>query len=88
MWARREQPLWIHRDRPHRPLVESMLRVGLQVTVFDLDPEPLQAIVDQGAVGATSVAELARSSDVVGICVPADAHVRAVLEPKVGSRTC
>ena len=63
-----------------RPLVESMLRAGLQPTVFDLDPEPLQAVVDQGAVGAASVAEVAHSSDVVGICVPADSHVRAVLD--------
>jgi 3-hydroxyisobutyrate dehydrogenase len=67
-----------------RPLVESMLRAGLRPTVFDLDPEPLQAVVDQGAVGATSVAEIARSSDVVGICVPADAHVRAVLDGPEG----
>jgi 3-hydroxyisobutyrate dehydrogenase len=63
-----------------RPLVESMLRAGLRPTVFDLDPEPLQAVVDQGAVGAGSVAEVARASDVMGICVPADAHVRSVLD--------
>jgi 3-hydroxyisobutyrate dehydrogenase len=63
-----------------RPLVESMVRAGLRPTVFDLDPEPLRAVVDQGAVGAVSVAEVGRASDVVGICVPADAHVRAVLD--------
>ncbi len=63
-----------------RPLVESMLRAGLRPTVFDLDPEPLQAVVDQGAVGAASVADVARSSDMVGVCVPADAQVRAVLD--------
>jgi 3-hydroxyisobutyrate dehydrogenase len=63
-----------------RPLVESMLRAGLHPTVFDLDPEPLRAVVAKGAVGAESVAEVGRSSDVVGICVPADAHVRAVLD--------
>jgi 3-hydroxyisobutyrate dehydrogenase-like beta-hydroxyacid dehydrogenase len=67
-----------------RPLVESMLRAGLQPTVFDLDPEPLQAVVAQGAVGAVSVAEVARSSDVVGLCVPADSHVRAVLDGPEG----
>jgi len=63
-----------------RPLVESMLRAGLEPTVYDLDPAALQAVVDHGAVGAGSVAEVARASDVVGVCVPADAHVRAVLE--------
>jgi 3-hydroxyisobutyrate dehydrogenase-like beta-hydroxyacid dehydrogenase len=63
-----------------RPLVESMLRAGLRPTVFDLDPEPVRALVALGAVGAGSVAEVGRSSDVVGVCVPADAHVRAVLD--------
>ena len=67
-----------------RPLGESMLRAGLEPTVFDLDPEPLRAVVAQGAVGAGSVAEVARSSDVVGVCVPADAHVRAVLDGPEG----
>ena len=62
-----------------RPLVESMLRAGLRPTVFDLDPEPLRVVTGKGAVGAASVAEVARASDVVGICVPADAHVRSVL---------
>jgi 3-hydroxyisobutyrate dehydrogenase-like beta-hydroxyacid dehydrogenase len=67
-----------------RPLVESMLRAGLRPTVFDVDPEPLQAVVGQGAAGAASVAEVARSSDLVGICVPADGHVRAVLDGSDG----
>jgi len=67
-----------------RPLVESMLRAGLRPTVFDLDPEPLRAVVDQGASGAGSVAAVGHASDVVGICVPADAHVRAVLDGPEG----
>lgn len=67
-----------------RPLVESMLRAGLLPTVFDLDPDPLGAVVRQGALGAASVAEVARASDLVGICVPADAHVRAVLDGPEG----
>jgi 3-hydroxyisobutyrate dehydrogenase len=67
-----------------RPMIESMLRAGLRPTVFDLDPEPLQAVVDQGASGAASVAEVGRASDIVGICVPADSHVRAVLDGPEG----
>ena len=63
-----------------RPLVESMLRAGLRPTVFDLDPEPLRAVVAQGATGVGSAAEVGRVSDVVGVCVPADDHVRAVLD--------
>ncbi len=67
-----------------RPLVESMLRAGLRPTVYDLDPAPLRAVVDRGAAGAASVADVARASDLVGICVPADAHVRSVLEGPEG----
>ncbi len=67
-----------------RPLVESMLRAGLRPTVYDLDPEPLQAVVDNGAAGARSIAEVAQAADVVGVCVPADAHVRSVLEGPEG----
>lgn len=57
----------------------NLLGHGEAVTVFDLDPAAVQRQVDAGAAVAASVADLARASDVVSICVPADAHVRAVM---------
>lgn len=63
-----------------RPLIESMLRAGIRPMVFDVDFERVQSVVDQGAVGAASVADVGRTSEVVGVCVPADAHVRTVLD--------
>jgi 3-hydroxyisobutyrate dehydrogenase len=67
-----------------RPLVESMLRAGLRPVVHDVDPEVVAALAEQGAQPAADVADLARRANVVGICVPADAHVRAVLDGDAG----
>jgi len=63
-----------------RPLVESMLRGGLVPTVFDVDQTAVQQVVELGAKGAGSLADVAGASDIVGICVPADAHVKSVLD--------
>ncbi len=62
------------------PLVETMLRSGLAVVVHDLDPDAVAAVVAKGAEAATSLADLATRCSLVGVCVPADAHVRAVLD--------
>lgn len=62
------------------PLVESMLRAGLPVVVFDLDTDAVDRMVTAGALGATSLADVAARCSLVGVCVPADAHVRAVLD--------
>jgi 3-hydroxyisobutyrate dehydrogenase len=52
---------------------------GMPLTVYDIDAAAMAPFVERGAVAATSAAELAASSDVVSICVPAAAHVDAVL---------
>ena len=62
-----------------RPLAENLVRAGLAPTVFDLTQAAVDGLDEQGATGAVSVVALAKASDVVGVCVPADAHVRQVL---------
>jgi 3-hydroxyisobutyrate dehydrogenase-like beta-hydroxyacid dehydrogenase len=66
------------------PLVDSMVRAGLAPMVFDLDPAPVARVVASGGRAATSLPALAEQADVVGICVPADEHVRAVLDGRDG----
>lgn len=61
-------------------LVQTMLRAGLDVAVFDLSPDAVARMVERGARPAESLADLAGRCAVVGVCVPADAHVRAVLD--------
>lgn len=56
-----------------------LLDCGEAVTVFDVDAAAVDRQVAAGATAARSAAEVAGSSDVVSICVPADEHVHAVL---------
>ncbi len=51
---------------------------GLPTIVYDIDPEAMREIVDGGAKAAGSTREVAQNADVIGVCVPADHHVRAV----------
>jgi 3-hydroxyisobutyrate dehydrogenase len=62
-----------------KPLAECLVKGGLETTVFDLDEAPVRELVAAGAVAARSAREVAERSDVIGICVPEDRHVRAVV---------
>lgn len=61
-------------------MTQRLLSTGASVCVYDLDPTPVAAAVALGAVAAGSAAEVAARSEVVSVCVPAEAHVDAVLE--------
>lgn len=52
---------------------------GFPTVVFDLDEAPVRDLVKGGAKAAKAPGEVGAGADVIGICVPADAHVRAVL---------
>ena len=57
-----------------------LLETGVELIVFDLDPETMAEAVGLGAEPAGSTAEVAAFADVVSICVP-DAHqVSSVLD--------
>ena len=49
-------------------------------TVFDVSDDAVAALVDAGATAADSLADLARHSDVVSVCVRDDAQVRDVID--------
>jgi 3-hydroxyisobutyrate dehydrogenase-like beta-hydroxyacid dehydrogenase len=50
-----------------------------EVTVFDLNPDAIEACVKAGAKRGASVAEVAASSDVVMLSLPTPKHVEAVI---------
>lgn len=52
---------------------------GGSVVVHDIDPTTVDAAVSLGAVAGANAAEVARASEVVSVCVPAAAHIEAVL---------
>ncbi|MBU97149.1 MAG: NAD(P)-dependent oxidoreductase, partial [SAR202 cluster bacterium] len=51
-------------------MVDNLLEKGADLTVFTRTQSKIEAMIDRGANGATSVAELARSVDVVLVCLP------------------
>ena len=50
------------------------------VTAFDLAPEPLERLREEGATIAGSVAEVIGHCDIVFLCLPSASHVRSVFE--------
>lgn len=55
------------------------LLVSQPVRVFDLNPAAVARLVQDGATAATSLPALADECDVIFLCLPKSAHVRAVL---------
>lgn len=61
------------------PMAQRLAGAGV-ITVFDVAPDAVAALVEAGARAADSLPDLARSSDLVSICVRDDAQVRDVVE--------
>ena len=61
-----------------RPIAGHLVDGGLQVVVFDLDREAVEAVASSGARAAGSPAELAAASDVMLVLVASDDQVLAV----------
>ncbi|HEX3114419.1 MAG TPA: NAD(P)-dependent oxidoreductase [Bradyrhizobium sp.] len=53
---------------------------GARVTAFDLSPEPLKRLREEGVLVAASVADVVDKTDLVFLCLPSAKHVRAVFE--------
>lgn len=53
---------------------------GARVVAFDLAPEPLGRLRDDGVEVATSVADVVGRSDIVFTCLPSSKHLRSVFE--------
>jgi 3-hydroxyisobutyrate dehydrogenase len=63
------------------PICRNLVRKsGRRVLAFDLSPEPLARLRQEGAEIAGSVAELIKQSELLFLCLPSARHVRAVFE--------
>ncbi len=60
-------------------MAESLVRAGVPVVVNDLDATAVVQLTAQGARSADTLASLVTQARIVGVCVPADHYVRAVL---------
>jgi 3-hydroxyisobutyrate dehydrogenase-like beta-hydroxyacid dehydrogenase len=62
-----------------KPIAAHLAPAGFETTVYDIADDPVRELVAGGARAAKTPRELGERADVVGICVPADEHVRAVV---------
>ncbi|MEH6589480.1 MAG: NAD(P)-dependent oxidoreductase [Halioglobus sp.] len=62
-----------------KPSAEKIIGEHFNVHVYDLDTAAVAALVEQGAQGCSSVAELAKACIHIGICVRDDEQVEALL---------
>ncbi|HUP96081.1 MAG TPA: NAD(P)-dependent oxidoreductase [Burkholderiales bacterium] len=52
------------------PMALNVLKKGFPLTVFDLNPKAIQNVVEAGAKGAASAAEVIRNCEVLMSCLP------------------
>ena len=62
-----------------KPIAAHLAPAGFDTCVYDIAPEPVAELVEGGAKAASTPREVGENSDLVGICVPEDKHVLAVV---------
>jgi 3-hydroxyisobutyrate dehydrogenase len=58
-----------------KPSTEHLIREAFNVHVFDVYQPAIDELVEKGAIGCASVAELAAKCEYIGICVRDEAQV-------------
>jgi 3-hydroxyisobutyrate dehydrogenase-like beta-hydroxyacid dehydrogenase len=67
-----------------QPMIGHLVRRGFAVAAYDIDPAKQQAVEAKGARWETDLANLARTCDVILVCVGFDRELRALLAPDGG----
>jgi 3-hydroxyisobutyrate dehydrogenase-like beta-hydroxyacid dehydrogenase len=62
-----------------KAMASNLASKGFDARVYDLDPKPMEELAAAGAKAASSCREVGEHAQVLSVCVPADAHVEAVL---------
>jgi 4-hydroxybutyrate dehydrogenase/sulfolactaldehyde 3-reductase len=65
--------------RMGRPMASNLQRKGFATLSYDINPQTVAALTALGGVGAASVKEVARGSDVIFTMLPASLEVRSVV---------
>ncbi|TOH42408.1 NAD(P)-binding domain-containing protein, partial [Vibrio parahaemolyticus] len=60
------------------PMAKNLLKAGLNVEVFDLNPNAVAELTALGASSADSVQQAVQGADVVVTMLPASQHVQSV----------
>ena len=67
-----------------KPMVKNLLKAGLDTTVYDINPDAVAALQQEGAKAAASPKEAALGKDVVITMVPNGRIVKSLLEGEDG----
>jgi 3-hydroxyisobutyrate dehydrogenase-like beta-hydroxyacid dehydrogenase len=62
-----------------KAMASNLAPKGFDARVYDLDPKPMEELAAAGAKAASGCREVGQHAEVLSVCVPADAHVEAVL---------
>ena len=60
-------------------MASNLQNKGFQLSVFDIDPQPMAVLVQLGAKQSASIAELTEASDIVVTMLPGSPEVDAVV---------
>lgn len=69
---------WIGLGHMGNPMAKHLLKAGFALSVYDVVPDAAQAMTQYGATVATSLADLAKQSDVIITSVQTSAQVNAI----------
>jgi 3-hydroxyisobutyrate dehydrogenase len=70
---------WVGLGAMGSPMAGCLARAGFAVTAFDIDPARAEALAGDGVAPATSIADAAAGSDVLGVMVATPDQVESVL---------
>jgi 3-hydroxyisobutyrate dehydrogenase-like beta-hydroxyacid dehydrogenase len=69
---------WIGVGKMGAPMATHLLKAGYKLTVFDIVPAAMKALVDQGANPAESPLEVAEQADIIISMIPDDAALEEI----------
>lgn len=67
-----------------KPMAKNLLKAGYTLTVYDIVPEAVQAVVDAGAQPGSSSRDVAAKSEIVITMLPNSPEVKEVVLGKNG----
>ena len=74
--------------RMGQPMIGHLARKGFEISAYDIDPSKRATVEAKGGRWQPDLANLAKSSEVVLICVGYDRELRELLAPAGGLKDC
>ena len=84
MQTRKERIGFIGLGVMGKPMALNLIKTGYELTVYDVNPQPVDELVKAGASRGKSPQEVAGKSDVIFTMLPDSPHVEEVVSGKEG----